>query len=168
MKPLLTLIAAMDRQRVIGYQQRLPWRLPADLRFFKQTTMHKPLLMGRRTWESIGRPLPGRQMVVLTAQTNYAAPDCEVVHSLHEALTLLDNVPEVLVIGGATLYAQTLPVAQRMYLTMVDAQVTGDVWFPAWNTADWALVWEAAHPADTQHAWPYRFQCWEKLRPALP
>ena len=168
MNPQITLIAAMDRQRVIGYAQRLPWHLPADLRFFKQITMHKPLLMGRRTWESIGRPLPGRRMVVLTAQADYNAPGCEVVHSLPQALTLLQDTAEVLVIGGGTLYAQTLPIAQRLYLTLVDAQVAGDTWFPAWNAADWTLVWEEAHPADAQHGWPYRFQRWEKLPKAAP
>ncbi len=168
MKPQITLIAAMDRQRVIGYQQRLPWHLPADLRFFKHTTMHKPLLMGRRTWESIGRPLPGRRMVVLSAQSSYTAPGCEVVHSLPQALALLEDAPQVLVIGGALLYAQTLPLAQRLYLTMVEAQVIGDAYFPAWDATQWALRWEEAHAADAQHAWAYRFQCWEKLRPPAP
>ena len=158
----LTLIAALAHNRVIGRDQRLPWRLPADLRFFKQTTMGKPLLMGRRTWESIGRPLPGRRMIVLASHPGYSAPGCAVAHSLDEALMLAGAVPEIMVIGGATLYAQTLPLAARLYLTLVAADIPGDVWFPEWNRQDWRLDWEEAHPADADHAWPYRFQRWER------
>ncbi len=147
---------------MIGRDNRLPWRLPADLRFFKQTTMGKPLLMGRRTWESIGRPLPGRRMIVLTGHPGYSAPGCTVAHSLDEALTLAGPVAEIMVIGGAALYAQTLPLAARLYLTVVEADIPGDVWFPEWNRLDWRLEWEEAHPADADHAWPYRFQRWER------
>ncbi len=162
MIPQLTLIAALAHNRVIGRENRLPWRLPADLRFFKQTTMGKPLLMGRRTWESIGRPLPGRRMIVLTGHPGYSAPGCTVAHSLDEALTLAGPVAEIMVIGGAALYAQTLPLAARLYLTLVEADIPGDVWFPEWNRPDWRLEWEEAHPADVDHAWPYRFQRWER------
>lgn len=162
MIPQLTLIAALADHRVIGHDNRLPWRLPADLRFFKQTTMGKPLLMGRRTWESIGRPLPGRRMIVLTSQPGYSAPGCTVVHSLDEALMSAGAVAEIMVIGGATLYAQTLPLAARLYLTVIDAEIPGDVRFPEWNPLDWRLDWEEAHPADAEHAWAYRFQRWER------
>lgn len=158
----LTLIAALTRNRVIGRDQRLPWRLPADLRFFKQTTMGKPLLMGRRTWESIGRPLPGRWMMVLTGHPGYSAPGCTVAHSLDEALTLAGPVPEIMVIGGAILYAQTLPLAARLYLTLIETELPGDAWFPEWEPQEWRLDWEEAHPADADHAWPYRFQRWER------
>lgn len=162
MTPPLTLMAALAHNRVIGRDNRLPWRLPADLRFFKQTTMGKSLLMGRRTWESIGRPLPGRRMIVLTGHPGYSAPGCTVAHSLDEALTLAGPVAEIMVIGGAALYAQTLPLAARLYLTVVEADIPGDVWFPEWNRLDWRLEWEEAHPADADHAWPYRFQRWER------
>ena len=158
----LTLIAALTRDRMIGRDQRLPWRLPADLRFFKQTTMGKPLLMGRRTWESIGRPLPGRRMIVLTGQLGYSAPGCTVAHSLEEALTLAGAVAEIMVIGGATLYAQTLPLAARLSLTLIETELPGDAWFPEWARQEWRLDWEEAHPADAEHAWPYRFQRWER------
>lgn len=158
----LALIAALARNRVIGRDNRLPWRLPADLRFFKQTTMGKPLLMGRRTWESIGRPLPGRRMIVLSRDPGYRAPGGAVARSLDEAVELAGVVPEIMVIGGAMLYRQTLPRAARLYLTRVDADVPGDAWFPEWNERDWRLVWEEAHPADRDHAWPYRFQRWER------
>jgi dihydrofolate reductase len=162
MNASLTLIAALTHNRVIGMNNRLPWRLPADLRFFKQTTMGKPLLMGRRTWESIGRPLPGRRMIVLTSDPSGAAPGCTVVHSLPEALAAAGPAPEIMVIGGAMLYAQTLPLAVRLYLTLIETELPGDVWFPEWELRDWRLDWEAAHPADADHAWPYRFQRWER------
>ncbi|MFZ4790531.1 MAG: dihydrofolate reductase [Candidatus Competibacteraceae bacterium] len=159
----LTLIAALARNRVIGCGNRLPWRLPADLRFFQQTTMGKPLLMGRRTWESIGRPLPGRQMIVLSGHPDYRAAGCVVTHSLPEALTLAGAVPELMVIGGAALYEQTLSLAGRLVLTQIEAEIPGDVWFPAWDERDWRLVWEEAHVADADQNWPYRFQRWERF-----
>ncbi len=158
----LTLIAALARNRVIGRDSRLPWHLPADLRFFRQTTMGKPLLMGRRTWESIGRPLPGRRMIVLSRAPDYQAPGCMVARSLDEAVELAGAVPESMVIGGAALYRQTLPLAERLHLTRVEADVPGDVWFPEWNEGDWRLAWEESYPADRDHAWPYRFQRWER------
>lgn len=163
MMTTLTLIAALAGNRVIGRDNRLPWRLPADLRFFKQTTMGKPLLMGRRTWESIGRPLPGRRMIVLSRDPAYQAPGCTVAHSLEEALTVVGADAEAMVIGGAALYAQTLSLAQRMYLTQVATDMPGDAWFPVWDEREWQLVWEEAHLADTAHVWPYRFQRWEKM-----
>ncbi|MDG4549243.1 MAG: type 3 dihydrofolate reductase [Candidatus Contendobacter sp.] len=162
----LALIAALARNRVIGCGNRLPWRLPADLRFFKQTTMGKPLLMGRYTWESIGRPLPGRRMIVLSHDPDYRTPGCAVARSLDEALQLAGAVPEVMIIGGATVYAQTLPRVERLYLTRVDADVPGDAWFPEWNEGDWRLAWEERHPADADHAWPYRFQRLERAHHA--
>ena len=162
MTPSLTLVAALDRNRVIGREGRLPWHLPADLRFFKQTTMGKPLLMGRRTWNSIGRPLPGRRMIVLSRDPAYRAEGCAMAQSLDEALEIARPAAEIMVIGGATLFEQTLPLAARLYLTRVEAEVPGDTWFPEWDEREWRLDWEEAHPADAQHAWPYRFQRWER------
>ena len=164
MIPYLALIAALARNRVIGHDNRLPWRLPADLRFFKQTTMGKPLLMGRLTWQSIGRPLPGRRMIVLSRAPGYHAPGCAVVRSFDEALQAAGAVPEIMVIGGASVYAQSLPLAERLYLTRVEADVPGDAWFPEWDERNWSLDWEEMHPADAEHAWPYRFQRWERVR----
>jgi dihydrofolate reductase len=126
--------------------------------------MGKPLLMGRRTWESIGRPLPGRRMIVLSRDSGYQAPGCAVARSLDEALAIAGAVPGIMVIGGAMLYQQTLPLAERLYLTLVEAEVPGDAWFPEWDERDWRLVWEETHPADAEHAWPYRFQRWERMR----
>ncbi|MBK8182483.1 MAG: dihydrofolate reductase [Candidatus Competibacteraceae bacterium] len=160
--PQLTLIAAVARNGIIGRKNDLPWHLPADLRFFRKTTIGKPVLMGRRTWQSIGRPLPDRQMIVLTHDWSYQAAGCKVAHSLEEALEITRPAAEIMVIGGAALFEQTLPLAKRMYLTQVEADVPGDTWFPDWNPAGWKLVWEEAHPTDEQHAWPFRFQRWER------
>lgn len=160
--PELTLIAALSRNGVMGRDNSLPWHLPADLQFFKQTTMGKPLLMGRRTWQSIGRALPGRQMIVLSRDAAYHAAGCAIAHSLEEALALARPAAELMVIGGAALFEQTLPIAARMYLTRIEADVVGDTWFPRWDPAEWQLAWEEAHPADDRHAWPFRFQRWER------
>jgi dihydrofolate reductase len=103
-------------------------------------------------------------MIVLTSDPNYAAPGCAVVHALDEALTVAGPVPEIMVIGGAALYAQTLPLAGRLYLTWIEADLPGDAWFPEWDSGDWRLKWEETHPADAEHAWPYRFQRWERPR----
>ncbi len=159
----LVLIAALANNRVIGCNNRLPWRLPADQRFFKQTTMGKPLLMGRHTWESIAYPLPGRSMIILSHNPDYQAAGCAVVHSLDKALEITADVPEIMVIGGEALYQQALPLAQRLYLTRIDAELSGDTWFPEWDEREWQLEWEQAHPADAKHAYRYRFQRWERI-----
>ena len=159
---MLTLIAARARNGAIGKDGTLPWHLPEDLKFFKRETLGGAVIMGRRTWESIGRPLPGRRMIVLTRHPGYAAPGCTVAYSLDEVWALAGAVPESMVIGGASLYAQTLPQATRLYSTVVEANVPGNVWFPEWRRQDWRLEWEETHLADTDHAWPYRFQRWER------
>ena len=160
----LSLIVAMACNRVIGRNNRLPWHLPADLKFFKRTTMGKTLLMGRGTHESIGRPLPGRINILITRQQNYHSRGCVVAHSLEEALVAAGNVEELIVIGGATLYAETLPQASRIYHTRVRAEVAGDAWFPALEAGQWKEVWREDHPADAKHAYPYRFSQLERIR----
>lgn len=153
----LSIIVAMDEQRVIGRDGDLPWRLPADLRFFKQTTMGHHVVMGRRTWESIGRPLPGRVIVVLT-RDRQATPErfagCPVAHDLREAIALAEAAgdSELLVAGGAEAYLRALPLADRIYLTQVRARVDGDVRFPAFDRAEWEEVSREAHEADERHA----------------
>ena len=121
----IALIAALAENRVIGRKNRLPWRLPADLRRFKSLTMGKPVIMGRKTYESIGKPLPGRSNIVVTRDPDYRAQGCQVVHSLDQALEAGAGHAEVMVIGGAELYRQALGRAQRMYLTLVRAEVEG-------------------------------------------
>lgn len=134
---ILSLIAAMDRERLIGRDNALPWHLPEDLRHFKATTLGKPVIMGRKTWESLGRPLPGRRNVVVSRNADYALQGAELVGSLEAALSLTAEAEEVFVIGGAELYRQALPLAQRLYLTEIDASHTGDAWFPAFAADEW-------------------------------
>jgi dihydrofolate reductase len=134
---LISLVAALARGRVIGIENRLPWHLPEDLQRFKRLTMGAPVVMGRKTHESIGRALPGRRNIVVTRQPRAAWNGCSVAHSLDEALALGSDAPEVFVIGGAELYAQALPRADRLYLTLVDADCSGDAFFPEFDPAAW-------------------------------
>jgi dihydrofolate reductase len=136
-RPRVNLIVAWARKRVIGRAGTLPWHLPEDLRRFKQTTMGHPIVMGRRTWDSIGRPLPGRRSIVVTRDPHWTAAGCEAAASLQQALALCEGAPEVFVIGGAQLYAQALPLAQRLLLTELDADFEGDIFFPPIDLAAW-------------------------------
>ncbi len=128
--PRIVLIAAMAANRVIGRDNAIPWRLPGDLARFKQTTMGHPIIMGRRTFESIGRALPGRRNIVLTRRRGFTAPGCEVVHSLDEALAACRNEEKAFIIGGEQLYRDTLPLADEIILTVLDQEVEGDTFFP--------------------------------------
>jgi len=133
----LCLIAAMDRDRLIGRDNALPWRLPEALRHFKETTLGKPVIMGRKTWESLGRPLPGRRNIVVSRNAGYQANGGELAGSLEAALALTADADEVFVIGGAELYRQALPLANRLYLTEIDASHDGDAWFPELPMGEW-------------------------------
>ena len=126
----ISIIVAMADKRVIGHDNRLPWHLPADLKHFKATTMGKPIIMGRKTWESIGRPLPGRTNIVVTRDPRYTADGCVVVHSIDAALQACSGNEEVMVIGGAEFYRQVLPEASTLYLTLVHDEFEGDALFP--------------------------------------
>lgn len=146
----------MDRGRVIGHQGKLPWHLPADLRRFKTLTMGHHIIMGRKTWESIGRPLPGRTSVVITRNANYSAPGAVLAASLHEALTLARPDPEPFVIGGAEIFGEALPLATRIYLTKILAAYDGDTWFPELPATQWKCVQVDHYPAEgAQPAWDY-------------
>jgi dihydrofolate reductase len=162
----LSLIAAMAENRVIGRGNALPWRLPADLAHFKRLTLGKPILMGRRTWESLPGLLPHRTHVVITRNRDYRAEGAEVVHSLEQALEVFGAVDEVMVIGGGELYAQCLPRAARMHLTLVHAEVEGDTRFPAFDPADWVECGRESHPADERNPYPYTFLELERRPPA--
>ena len=153
----ITIIAAMDRNRLIGDGDRLPWRLPADLRRFKSLTMGKPIVMGRRTHESIGRALPGRRNIVLSRDPGYRAPGCEVVSSLEDALELARDAEELMIVGGAELYAQALPRAERLYLTLLDASFSGDAWFPEFDEHAWRETFREDHEAEPGSPFPYSF-----------
>jgi dihydrofolate reductase len=136
----VSIIAAMARNRVIGRDNAMPWRLPAELKYFKRITMGKPIIMGRKTFESIGRPLPGRHNIVVTRRRGYAQAGITVVHGLHEALTAAGKVDEAVIIGGAELYRQSLPMADRLYLTEIEAELEGDTRFPEIRQGDWHEV----------------------------
>ena len=153
----LTLIAAIGTNGVIGVAGGLPWRLPADLQHFKALTLGKPVVMGRRTWESLGRPLPGRRNLVVTRQAGFAAPGAEVFATVEAALAAAAEQPEVMVIGGGELYSQLLPQAAVLELTEVAATLAGDAFFPAFDPAVWPEVSREAHAADERHAYAYTF-----------
>lgn len=151
---MISLIAALAPDRLIGADGDLPWRLPADLKRFKRRTMGKPIVMGRATWASIGRPLPGRRNVVLSRRPGYAAAGAEVFAELDAALAAVGDAPEVMVIGGAGLYAATLPRAGRLYLTLVRGAFTGDTWFPPLG-AGWRVAERADFAADDRNRWAH-------------
>ncbi|MES9814488.1 MAG: type 3 dihydrofolate reductase [Candidatus Thiodiazotropha sp.] len=157
MKPLISLIAAVASNGVIGVDNGLPWRLPADLQHFKSLTMGKPIIMGRRTWESLPGLLPGRRHIVVTAKRDYRAVGCELVHSVDEALQVAGEVPEVMIVGGGGLYRQMLPRANRLYLTRVAADVAGDAFFPEIDWSEWQEVSRDSHPADERNQFAYTF-----------
>ncbi len=165
---VVALVAAMDQGRLIGRGGRLPWHLPADLRHFKRLTLGKPIVMGRRTWESLGRPLPGRENIVVSTTLGADEPGCVVVRSLDQALAAGSRHPEVMVIGGAALYAQSLPLAARMYLTLVDGRFEGDTFFPRYDPEAWRETAAEARPADGENPHPCRFVTLERVRPPSP
>ena len=160
----LSLIAALDREFAIGKDNTLPWHLPADLKRFKALTLGKPLLMGRRTAESLGRALPGRRNLVLTRSGRVPFDGMQAVASLDEALQAAneDQAAELCVIGGGEVFAMALPVATRMHLTWVDTVVAGaDAFFPRFDPAAWEAVTREAHAADAKHAFAFEFVDYE-------
>ena len=147
--PRVTLIAARARNGAIGRDNALPWHLPEDLQHFKAATLGHPVVMGRRTFDSIGRPLPGRRTLVVTGDPGWARPGCERVGSLREAIARCAGAPELFVAGGARLYADAMPVADRLLLTEVDLDVEGDVFFPPIDPARWRLADRSEHLSRT-------------------
>ena len=154
---IISFVVAMARNGVIGKDNQLPWRLPADLRHFKAVTMGKPIIMGRKTFDSIGRPLPGRTNIVVTRDPAYSSEGCVVVHSIEEALAAAGAAEEVMIIGGADFYRQLLPRADRIYLTLIDAEVEGDTWFSELDPARWPERSREDHVADADNPYPYSF-----------
>ena len=152
-----SLIVAMDQNGLIGRESDLPWRLSADLQYFKQITMGKPIIMGRKTHESIGRPLPGRQNIVITRDEDFIAEGCTIVSSIPKSLQAAGEVEEVMFMGGASLYEQVLPEVDRLYLTQVHAELTGDTWFPEWDDKEWLEVSRVDYKADKKNEFDYSF-----------
>jgi len=166
-KPIISFVVAMDLNRLIGDGDGLPWRLPDDMRHFRRITMGKPVLMGRKTYESIParfRPLSGRSNIVLTCQETYYAPGCTIVHTLAAALAAAAGEPEIMVIGGAVLYEQLLPQADRLYLTLVEGEFEGDVYFPYLDMTQWRELSREEHGRDPYHTVPFTFLLLERLR----
>jgi dihydrofolate reductase len=155
---VISLIVAASANDVIGIQGELPWKLSDDLRRFRQLTMGKPIVMGRKTWESIGKPLPGRRNIVLTRTSDLEAPGCDVVSSRDEAVAVAGAADEIMIIGGSQVYDLFLPDADRIYLTRVHADVDGDAFFAVPAGAGWRLVTEERHAADERNEFDYSFR----------
>jgi dihydrofolate reductase len=168
-QPLISLIAAMAQNGTIGRDNGLPWRLADDLKRFKTLTMGKPLLMGRKTYESVGRPLPGRTNIVLTRDRDWRADGVVVVRSLGQALSFARDAEELVAIGGAEIYRLLMPFARRLYLTLVHAEIPGDTFFPDFDSTQWADVECHSHPADERNAYAFTFVTLErKSEPQAP
>jgi len=157
---IISLIAAMDEEQGIGVEGRLPWHLPADLKRFKSLTMGHHLIMVRKTFESIGRPLPGRTTIIVTRDQSFQPEGCLVAHSLESALEFarLDLEDEVFVIGGAEIFVQAIELADRIYLTQVHTSLPADVYFPEYAAEDWQETNSEDHPADEKNHYPYTFK----------
>lgn len=152
------MIAAMTEDRVIGIKNTLPWKLPNDMKWFRENTMGKPIVMGRKTFESFGaKALPGRTNIIITRDENYQAEGGVVVHSIDEALTAAGDAEEVMIIGGASFYEQMLPKADRLYLTFVHAELKGDAWFPEINNNDWNKVEKINYKKDDKNQYAHTF-----------
>jgi len=159
----LSIIVAMANNRAIGKDNQLLWHLPEDLKYFKRITMGKPMIMGRKTFESIGRPLPGRLNIVVTRQQDWRHQGVKVVHSIEEAMdlanaqALIDGVAEVMMIGGAELYKTALPAAKKIYLTRVDADIEGDAFFPKLTDSEWQEISRESFLASEKNPYSYAF-----------
>lgn len=162
---ILSILVALDERGGIGLKNALPWHLSADLKRFKQLTTGHHLVMGRKTWEAIARPLPGRQMIVITRQREYQAPGCTVTASLRSALELADErgETETFVVGGAEIYRQALPLAHRLYLTRVHALVEADTFFPPFDLNEWVELERIHHPQDQGNEYPTTFLILERI-----
>jgi dihydrofolate reductase len=155
----ISIIVALDEGHVIGNEGGMPWHLPADLKVFKAVTMGKPIIMGRSTYESIGRPLPGRTNIVITRNTDFKAEGCHVAHSIEGALAIAKEVSaeEVMIIGGGALYEQTMDITDRLYLTRIAAHLVGDTHFPVINLDEWQEVSRQQHTADGDNPFDLTF-----------
>lgn len=164
----LALIVAYAQNRVVGIENRLPWHLPEDLKYFKQVTTGKAVIMGRKTYESIGRPLPNRLNIVISQNPNFSAQGVEVVASLQTAIdrareyNQANGQDEVMVIGGAAIYNLALPLADKLYITLVHAEVAGDAYFPEVSLADWQLLDQQDHQPSEKNPYPYSFMVYQK------
>ncbi|MBI3576081.1 MAG: type 3 dihydrofolate reductase [Gammaproteobacteria bacterium] len=160
----ISIIAALAENRVIGVNNTLPWRLPNDLKHFRRLTTGHAIILGRKNYESIGKPLPERTNIVITRNRDFRATGCLVAHSLDEALTLAGNDPEIFVIGGAEIYRAALARTNRLYLTRVHATIAGDTHFPEFDETEWREISRERHERDERHAYDYSFVVLERIR----
>ncbi|MCI0533320.1 dihydrofolate reductase [bacterium] len=165
--PVVSIIVAHDRNRLIGNGDRIPWHLPKDLARFKKITLGRPIIVGRKTFETflslLGHPLPGRRNIVVTRDGSYAVPDgAEVARSFEDALRRASDVSEVFVVGGAEIYRHAIPYARRLYMTFVDGMFEGDTYFPMVDYGEWREISSETHPADDKNPYAHRFSIYEK------
>nr|WP_244168467.1 type 3 dihydrofolate reductase [Gilliamella mensalis] len=164
---MVSMIVAMADNHVIGLNNQMPWHLPADLAWFKKNTLNKPVIMGRKTFESIGRPLPGRHNIIISRQTvieSNVVPNVSWVPSIDAAILLAQAqlVDEAFIIGGGNIYKQALPLANRLYLTHIDAKLQGDTFFPDYSPEQWQVIYQEAHQANDKNSYPYQFEILER------
>ena len=152
----------MDENRVIGYKNKLPWSLPSELRYFRETTKGKPVIMGRKTYESIGRPMPQRLNIIVTRDKNYKADNCIVVNSREDAIKAANGSNEIMVIGGAKIYKLFLPIANRLYITKVHGKFEGDTYFPEFNENEWVNAREKFVERDNENEYSYTIMVLER------
>jgi dihydrofolate reductase len=163
---LISFVVAASTNNVIGKDNQLLWHLPNDMKFFKSTTWAMPVVMGRKTFESLGKPLQGRLNIVITRQSNWQAQGTVIVHSMEEAVKAASaaDYKECFVIGGGEIFKEALPIADKIYLTRVDASLDGDAFFPEIDTKNWQLRSEESFQPDAKHAYAYHFQVWERRK----
>ncbi len=159
----ITLIVAASTNNAIGKDNKMLWHLPEDFKYFKRNTIEHSIIMGRKTFDSIGRALPERRNIVLTRNQDWQAEEVDVANSLDEVLSYCRDEREVFIIGGANLYKQTLPLAHKILLTRVQAELPGDAFFPEFATSEWKLTSQEAHAKDEKHAYDYTFEVWERI-----
>jgi dihydrofolate reductase len=161
---IISIVVAIANNWVIGRNNALPWNLPADMEHFRKLTSGKPVIVGQKTYESIGKPLPGRTNIIITLNKNYTANGCLIVHSIEESLAAAKDFEEVMVIGGASIYEQFLPLADRLYLTLIDANIEGDTFFPEFDYSDWNEVERVKNEPDKENIYPYTFLTLERKK----
>jgi len=161
---MISLLVAMDKNQLIGKDNDLPWRLPADLAYFKKVTMGHPIIMGRKTYDSIGRPLPGRENIIVTRDTSYKAEGCKVIHSIEEIVKMNQQTDqELFVIGGAEIFKEILPHSDRLYITEINEEFEGDTYFPAFNKTEWTVISEEKGIKDEKNPYDYTFLVYERI-----
>jgi len=161
---MISIIVAIGENNEIGKKNQLLWHLPADMKHFRKITLGKPVIMGRKTFESIGKPLPNRENIIITSDKNFHSQGIKVVHSLQEALDLTKNQPETMIIGGASIYKQALPISDRLYLTVVHHKFDADAFFPKINKEEWQEIKRKDYLTDTENSYPYSFMVLQRIR----